>query len=79
MNVSARRLVSWVLIPLLVGLPLALFMGYAALEHNPQQEFCAYVADGISAHYSVQGEGCNIRWREVGLLLGVWLLAQLGA
>ncbi len=77
MSVTSRRLLSWVLLPLLLALPLALFMGYAAFQHNPQEEFCAYVAQGMAANHSLQGEGCNIRWGEVGLLFGGWLLAQL--
>jgi hypothetical protein len=77
MSASSRRLLSWVLLPLLLGLPLALFMGYAALQHNPQEEFCAYVAHGASANYSMQGEGCNIKWGELSLVFGVWLVAQL--
>lgn len=77
MNISIRRLVSWVLIPLLVGLPLALFICYGALQHNFQEEFCAYVAHGAPANYSMQGEGCNIKWGELSLVFGVWLVAQL--
>jgi hypothetical protein len=77
MSFSTRHLVSWVLMPLLVALPLALFISHGALQHNPQQEFCAHVAHGVSANYSVQGEDCNIRWGGVGLLFGVWLFAQV--
>jgi hypothetical protein len=52
-------------------------MCHAALAHNPQEEFCAYVAQNAAAGYSHGGVACNIRWRELGLLFGVWLLAQL--
>jgi hypothetical protein len=76
MSSTPRRLFSWVAIPLLMAVPLALFMGYAALQHNPQEEFCAYVAHGASANYSVQGEGCNIKWGELSLVFASWLLAQ---
>ena len=77
MNFTVNRLASWVLIPLLVALPLACFMCYAALDHNPQEEFCAYAARGVSANYSVHGEDCDIKWDAIGLLFTVWLFVQL--
>lgn len=77
MNFTVNRWVSWVLIPLLVALPLAFFMCYGALDHNPQEEFCSYVARDVSANYSVQGENCNIKWGAIGLLFAVWIFAQL--
>ncbi len=77
MSVVSHRLLSWVLLPLLLALPLALFMGYAALQHNPQEEFCAYVAHGVSANYSLQGEGCNIKWGGLSLVFASGLFAQV--
>lgn len=77
MNFTVNRLVSWVLIPLLVALPLAFFMCYGALDHNPQEEFCAYVTRDVSANYSVHGEDCSIKWDAIGLLFAGWLFAQL--
>jgi hypothetical protein len=77
MSATSRRLLSWVLLPLLLGLPLALFMSYAAFQHNPQGEFCAYVAHAAPANYAHEGTPCNIQWGELGLVLGVWLLAQV--
>lgn len=77
MSVASRRLLFWVLLPLLLALPLALFASYAAFQHNPQGEFCAYVAHGASANYAHEGTPCNMQWGELGLVLGSWLVVQV--
>ncbi|MEO8390239.1 hypothetical protein [Polaromonas sp.] len=77
MSDAIRRILSWVLIPLLVALPLALFASYAALQHNPQGEFCAYVAHAASANYMHEGMACDIQGGALGLVLGSWLFVQV--
>jgi hypothetical protein len=72
----SRRFYAWALAPALLAIPLALFMAYAALEHNPQEEFCAYVSAHVSSNYISNGEPCRIKWRETGLIFAVWFGVQ---
>lgn len=48
---------------LVVAMGVASVMVYAALDHNPQGEFCAYTAGMTS---------CQVRWAPVGLVFGLW-------
>jgi hypothetical protein len=74
---AIRKVMAWIVIPIMVALPFSLFACYAALEHNPQGEFCEYVAPGSTVNYTSQGSPCSIRWNEMGMVFGSWLTAQL--
>ena len=71
------RLFSWVGVFLALAIPLAIFMGYAALEHNPQEEFCVHVQDGFAGNYMSWGSPCLIQWPAVLAVVGIWLLVQI--
>ena len=73
---AVRKAFSWVVVPAVLAIPLALFMVYAALDHNPQEEFCEYVAGAVS-NYVSQGEPCRIMWGVTSLVFGVWWAAQM--
>jgi hypothetical protein len=67
-----------VLLRIVLAVPMALFMSYAALEHNPQEEFCTYISANSAAMYlySSGGEFCEIKWWPVIQISLSWLLIQ---
>jgi hypothetical protein len=77
MHSGIRRLWTWGVIPVVLAIPLALFASFAALSHNTQEEFCAYVAAGATGNYTSQGSPCNIDWQSVSLVFGSWFVAQM--
>jgi hypothetical protein len=60
-----------------LALAIGLFVSYAALEHNPQEEFCTYVAAGAFANYSAHGQPCLINWGPVSWVFLPFLLVAL--
>ena len=64
----------WFLFAHVLALAVGLVACYAALEHNPQGEFCIYVDAGAFANYSAQGQPCLINWANVSLLFFVWFI-----
>lgn len=77
MQGTTRRLLLWVVLPLALTIPLAIFMGYAALEHNPQEEFCSYVQEGLAGNYKSSGSPCLIKWGPVLAMVAVWMFVQM--
>lgn len=77
MRIAHRRLLTWGVIPATLAIPLALFMCFAALSHNPQEEFCAYLSSGGTGNYTSQGSPCNVKWGEISFVFGGWFLVQL--
>jgi len=77
MQVNTHRLLAWFVHPFILTIPFSVFMGYAALEHNPQEEFCTYVQIGLVGNYESGGAACLIKWDSLIELIAVWTLAQI--
>jgi len=52
----------YLLTPLVISILIAIFIGNAALDHNPTQEFCEYITE----------DKCQIKWQNLGPLVLIW-------
>ena len=78
---SARRHVPrfsvWVLATVALSISLGLLASYLALEHNPQEAFCVYVARGGVGNFTSWNEPCAIRWLPLTIVFFSWFAAQV--
>ncbi|MEO8022887.1 hypothetical protein [Polaromonas sp.] len=76
MTVASRHFLIAITLSLILASPFSLFASYAALEHNPQEEFCGFIKSPAQANYTSQGDPCTIKWSEIALVFGSWFVPQ---
>jgi len=79
MKLASRGERWWFVLSHMAALAVGLFAAYAALEHNPQEEFCTYVASGAFANYVAYGDPCLINWVAVSWVFIPWLAITAAA
>jgi hypothetical protein len=77
LSLTSRGERWWLISSHVLALAVSLFMVYAALEHNPQEEFCSYVSPSAFANYSAYGDPCLINWGAISWVFFPWLLVAL--